>query len=110
MNTPADWLTIDYTTTGWMLRFFSVIVGVGALIVALLARRGIQKRFVRRLVYRTDVTIATVAVAIEIAIPAIWLVLIIAFIGDAVSRSVESHSIGCLGGGLDFFDVFDSDD
>jgi uncharacterized membrane protein YdbT with pleckstrin-like domain len=110
MKTPADWLTIDYTIIGWVLRLFSAIVGIGALILALLARRGIQKRIVRRFVYRTDVTIALIAVALEIAIPAILFVLIIGLIGDAVSRSVESHSIGRLGCGLDFFDFFDSDD
>jgi hypothetical protein len=110
MNTQADWLTIDYTTTGWVLRLFSVMVGIGALILALLARRGIQKRIVLRFVYRTDVTIALIAVAFEIAIPVVLLVLIIGLIGGAASRSVESHSIGCLGGGLDFFDFFDSDD
>ena len=87
-----------------------MIVGIGALILALLARRSIQKRIVRRFVYRADVTIALVAIAFEIAIPAILLVLIIGLVGDAVSRSVESHSSGCLGCGLDFFDFFDPDD
>jgi hypothetical protein len=110
MNTPADWLTFDYTGAGWVLRLFSVIVGIGALVLALLARRGICKRIVRRFVYRTDVTIALIGIAFEIAIPAILLILIIRLVGDAVSRSVDSHSIGCLGGGLDFFDFFDSDD
>jgi predicted MFS family arabinose efflux permease len=110
MNTPADWLTIDYTTTGWVLRLFSVIVAIGALILALFARKRIQKRILRRVVYRTDVTIALIAVAFEIAIPVILLVLIMGLIGGAVSRSVDSHAIGCLGGGLDFFDFFDWDD
>ena len=110
MNTPADWLTFDYTGAGWVLRLFSVIVGIGALVLALLARRGIHKRIVRRFVCRTDVTIALIGIAFEIAIPAILFILIIHLVGDAVSRSVDSHSIGCLGGGLDFFDFFDSDD
>ncbi len=82
----------------------------GALILAILARKGIQKRIVRRFVYRADVSLALIAVAFEIAVSAILLVLIIGFIGDAVSRSIESHSIGCLGGGLHFFDFFDTDD
>lgn len=110
MNTPANWLTIDYTIAGWVLRSFSAMVGLGALILALFARHGIQKQIVGRFVYRTDVTIALIAIAFEIAIPAILLVLIVGFIGDAVSRSVESQSIGCLGGSLDFFDFFDWDD
>jgi hypothetical protein len=110
MNTPADWLTFDYTGAGWVLRLFSAIAGIGALVLALFARRGIYKRIVRRFVYRTDVTIALIGIAFEIAIPAILLILIIRLVGDAVSRSVDSHSIGCLGGGLDFFDFFDSDD
>ncbi len=93
-----------------MIRLFSFIVGIGALVLALLARRGIHKRIIRRFVYRTDVTIALIGIAFEIAIPAILLILIIHLVGDAVSRSFDSHSIGCLGGGLDFFDFFDSDD
>ena len=110
MYTPADWLTVDYTVTGWVLRLFSGVVGISALVLALFARRGIQKRIVRRFVYRTDVTIALIAIAFEIAIPVILLVLIIGLIEDSVSRSVESQSIGCLGGGLDFFDFFDADE
>ena len=51
-----------------------------------------------------------IAIAFETAIPVILLVLIIGLIEDSVSRSVESQSIGCLGGGLDFFDFFDADD
>ena len=110
MYTPADWLTVDYTVTGWVLRLFSGVVGISALVLALFARRGIQKRIVRRFVYRTDVTIALIAIAFETAIPVILLVLIIGLIEDSVSRSVESQSIGCLGGGLDFFDFFDADE
>jgi hypothetical protein len=50
MNTPADWLSFDYTGAGWVIRLFSVIVGIGALVLALLARRGIHKRIIRRFV------------------------------------------------------------
>lgn len=110
MKSPADWLTFDYRGAGWGLRLFSVIVGIGALVLALLARGGIHKRTVRRFVYRTDVTVSLIGIAFEIAIPAILIILIIYLVGDAVSKSVDSHSIGCLGGGLDFFDFFDSDD
>ncbi len=110
MNSPANWFTFDYSVTGWVLRLLSVVAGVGALLVALLARRGSHKRVVQRFVYRTDVALALIGIAFEIAIPTILFLLIIGFIGDAVSRSVESHSLGCLGGGFDFFDFSDSDD
>lgn len=95
---------------GWVLRVFSVVVGTGALTLALICRRGIGKRTVRGFVYRTDVTLALIGIAFEIAIPTILLVVVIGLIGDAVSRSAESNSVGCLVGSLDFFDFLDSDD
>lgn len=110
MNTPADWLTIDYSLTGWVIRIVSAIFGIGALALALLARPGLGNRFVRRLLYRTDISIALIAIAFEIAIPAILLVIIIGLIGDRFSGSTVSDSIGCLAGGLSAFDFFDFDD
>ncbi len=110
MNTPADWLTIDYTLAGWALRLGAEAVGMMALMLALLGRRGIQKRRLRTFVYRADVTLALTAIAFEIAVPAILLILIIGLFGDAMSRSVAAHSPGCLGSSLDFFDFFDAED
>lgn len=110
MNSPADWLTIDYSLTGWVIRIVSAVFGIGALALALLARRGLGKRVLRRLLYRTDVAIALIAIAFEIAIPAILLIIIIGLIGDSFSGSTGSDSIGCLAGGLSAFDFFDFDD
>jgi hypothetical protein len=110
MNSPADWLSFDYSTTGWCVRFASAIVGICAFGFALLARKHLGKHFLRRWLYRTDIALALIAIAFEIAIPAILLIIIIGLIGDSFSGSIGSDSIGCLVGGLSAFDFFDFDD
>ncbi len=106
----ADWLTFDYTGAGWVVRFLCHRRN-GRTGLALLARRGIHKRIVRRFVYRTDVTIALVGIAFEIAIPAIITHLDKIHSSETPYQGLSIRIRLAPWGGLDFFGgFFDSDD
>ncbi len=110
MNSPAEWLAFDYTMLGWILRIIATLIGCCSLVLALLARKGAQKRALRKFFYRTDVALALFAIAYEVAIPLILFILAVELAASAFFKTVEFPSLGCFGGGLDFFDLFDSED
>ena len=110
MNSSAEWLAFDYTTLGWILRIIAALIGCCSLVLALLARKGAQKRAVRKFYYRTDVALALFAIAYEVAIPLILFIVVVELASNAFLKSVEAPSLGCFAGGLDFFDLFDSGD
>lgn len=110
MNSPAEWFTFDYTILGWILRTIAAFIGCCPLVLALLARKGAQKRVLRKFFYRTDVVLALFAIAYEAAIPLILFIIVVELASSAFFKTVEFPSLGCFGGGLDFFDLFDSDD
>lgn len=110
MKSPPDWLTIDYTVLGWILRIIAALIGGCSLVLALLARKGARTRAVRKFFYRTDVALSLFAIAYEVAIPLILFIIVVELAASAFLKSVESPALGCFGGSLDFFDLFDSDE
>lgn len=110
VNSPAEWLAFDYTMLGWILRIIAALIGCCSLVLALLARKGARKRAMRKFFYRTDVALSLFAIAYEVAIPLILFIFVVELAASAFLKSVESPALGCFGGSLDFFDLFDSED